>query len=143
MAIATGWMGTLQARQDMAAPLSTLTAALYLRVERFSSPIDAAIELRFFLKPSSDGQGERVVEVTQQSLRILGDWFGPFRYPRLFIVDAPWNSTIVGESLPGAVVTSTRWLSLERDGSADRALIAAVARRVLGRCLLASRAARI
>ena len=126
--IATGWMGTLQARQDLPAPLSALTAALYLRVERFSSPVDAAIELRFFLKPASNGQGERVVEVTQQSLRTLGDWFGPFPYPRLFIVDAPWNSTLVGASLPGAVVTSTRWLSLERDGSVDRALIAAIAR---------------
>ena len=128
MVIATGWMGTLQARQDMAPPLSTLTAALYLRVERFSSPVDAAIELRFFLKPSSDGQGERVVEVTQQSLRTLGDWFGPFPYPRLIVVDAPWNSTLVGASFPGAVVTSTRWLSLSRDGSVDRALIAAIAR---------------
>lgn len=126
--VAAGSMGTLQARQDMPAPLSSLTSALYLRVERFSSPIDRSIELRFFLKPGSRGQGDRVVDVTRQSLRLYGDWFGPFPYPQLTVVDAPWPSSLVGTALPRAVVTSTRWLSLERDGASDRTLITAIAR---------------
>lgn len=128
VAVATGWIGTLQARQDMPAPLSPLTASSYLRVERFSSPADSAIELRFFLKPSSNDQGERVVTVTQQSLRLFGDWFGPFPYPELIVVDAPWNSPLAGAAFPHAVVTGTRWLAIERDGSVDRSLIAAIAR---------------
>lgn len=127
MALASGWMGTLQARQDMPAPLSSLTSALYLRTERVTPAHDPAVELRFFLKPGAGFRGDRVVAVTQQSLELLSDWYGPFPYSTLTIVDAPWQSPLAGAAYPGALATSTRWISIERDGSADRALIAAIA----------------
>ena len=120
-------MGTLQARQDMPAPLSALTSALYLRTERVTPTQEPAVELRIFLKPGAGFRGDRVVTVTQQTLELLGGWYGPFPLSTLTIVDVPWQSPLAGASYPGAIATSTRWMSIERDGSADRALIAAIA----------------
>jgi hypothetical protein len=127
-ALASGWMATLQARQDVAEPAAGLTAGLALRQERFSSAVDPAIDLRFFLKPAAGYRGDRVVETTRASLQLLGEWFGPFPRRSLTVIDGPWSRPPNNAVVPGVAVTSTRWISNEREGGADRALIAALAR---------------
>jgi hypothetical protein len=128
-ALASGWMATLQARQDSAEP-AALTAGLTLRHERFSSAVDPAIDLRFYLKPAAAGaRGDRVVDTTRASLLLLGEWFGPFPHESLTVIDGPWSRPpAAAVELPGVAVTSTRWISIERDAAADRALIASLAR---------------
>jgi hypothetical protein len=126
-ALASGWMATLQARQAAAEPAAELTAGLTLRQERFSSATDPAIDLQFFLKPAAADRGDRVVETTRASLRLFGEWFGAFPRPSLAVIDGPWWRPSVAVR-PGVAVTSTRWISIERDGAEDRTLVAAIAR---------------
>ncbi|MEO8681188.1 MAG: hypothetical protein ABI665_19215, partial [Vicinamibacterales bacterium] len=101
---------TVAARQTPPDEVS-LTAGLEPRVERFTPAGQPPIELRFFLKPGADDQAQRVVDTTRDALQRLGDWLGPFPYPRLTVVDVSWRSPLVGASYPGLIVASTRWLA--------------------------------
>lgn len=121
------------ARQGPRLPpaLDELTAGLTLRQESFKPdnlPAIPPIELRFFLKPGPEDRAERLVDRTRSVLVRLSEWYGALPLSQLTIIDAPWNSPWVGASYPGTVVTSTRWISIEREASAERSLIAALAR---------------
>ena len=121
------------ARQAQRIPpaVSELAAGLTLRQEFFKPetlPAIPPVELRFFLKPGPEDRAQRLVDSTRSALRRLSEAYGTFPFSQLTIVDAPWHSPWIGASYPGTVVTSTRWLSLERDASTERSLIAALAR---------------
>ncbi len=91
-------------------------------------PAIPPVELRFLLKPGPEDQAQRLVDSTRAALRRLSEWYGAFPFAQLTVIDAPWHSPWVGASYPGTVVTSTRWMSLERDASVERTLIGAIAR---------------
>lgn len=121
------------ARQVQKVPpaVSELATGLTLRQESFKPdtlPAVPPVELRFFLKPGPEDRAQRLVDSTRSALLRLTEWFGAFPTPELTIIDAPWNSPWIGASYPGTVVTSTRWISIEREASAERSLIAALAR---------------
>jgi hypothetical protein len=121
------------ARQTQRIPpaVSELTEGLTLRQDFFKPealPAVPPVELRFFLKPGPEDRAQRLVDSTRSALGRLSEWYGALPFSQLTIIDVPWNSPWIGASYPGYVVTSTRWISLEREPSAERSLIAALAR---------------
>lgn len=121
------------ARQAAQIPpaVSELATGLTLRQESFkpeSLPAIPPVELRFYLKAGPEDRAQRLVDSTRSALRRLSEGYGPFPLSQLSIIDAPWHSPWVGASYPGTVVISTRWISIERDASTERSLIAALAR---------------
>lgn len=114
--------------QETSSRLSSALDGLSLREERFPPEGDPAVVLRFFLKPESASRSDHVVEQTMSTLRRLTEWFGPFPFPTLTVIDAPWNSGLAGAAYPGVAVIGTRWLARDRDRSPDRSLIAALTR---------------
>ncbi len=105
-----------------------MTAGLESRVERYTPDGQPPVELRFFLKPGAGEQAQRMVDTTIAALRLLGDWFGPYPFPHLTVIDAPWRSPLAGAAYPGIAITSTRWIAPVTDVALERALIGAIAR---------------
>jgi len=108
--------------------LERLAAGIEPRVERYAPEGRPPVEIRFLLQPDAAGQAARVVDITLAALRRFDDWFGPYPFDRLTVIDAPWPSSFAGAAYPGVVVTSTRWLAPARDRSLERTLIGAIAR---------------
>jgi hypothetical protein len=121
--LAPEWIATPQG-QDLPFDI----AGHVTREEAFSSPVDPRIQLRFVVPSATGSRTDRLIEVTGAALRQLGEWFGPLPLTTLTVVDAPWNAVASTAPRPGVVMAATRWLSSERDGSSDRALIASIAR---------------
>jgi hypothetical protein len=133
MALAVAWSPAAGAVAQTGSPsgpldLQRLTEGLTLRQERYAPAQGPPIELRFFLRSTIPEQSQRVVAATTSTLRTYGEWFGPFPFPQLVVVDAPWNSGLAGASYPGVIVVSTRWINASRDRSLERTLIGAIAR---------------
>lgn len=71
---------------------------------------------------------ERLTDTATRTLKELVEWLGPLSGAPLSIVDLPWGRGTPGESQPGVAATRVRWIAPVRDVSAERALIAAMAR---------------
>src|SRR5690606_37027953 len=69
----------------------------------------------------------RVPEATRRALELFASWFGPYPDNHLVIVDA--RRARRGLAPPGAIVVPAPWWPAPRDGSLERTLIAAIARR--------------
>ena len=108
--------------------LERLAAGIEPRVEWYAPEGRPPVEVRFLLQPDAAGQATRVVDITFAALRRFDEWFGPYPFNRLAVIDAQWPSGVVGAAYPGVVVASTRWLSPARDRSLERTLIGAIAR---------------
>lgn len=123
MALTSSGIATLHARQELPQALSAAVAGFTTR-----QVSDRAVDLRLILKPGAEPRADKLIEVADASVQALTPAFGPFPYPRLTVVDLPWQTPFLGSWYPGAVVTSSRWITIERDGSVDRRTIAAVSR---------------
>ena len=69
----------------------------------------------------------RLADTAKRALKELVEWLGPLTTP-LTVVDLPWDGGPPGASQPGIAATRVRWIAPDRDLSAERALIAAIAR---------------
>lgn len=99
-----------------------------LRRDRVMREAAPPVELRFLLLTPSGAHADRVVAATKDAVTTFSDWYGPYPGSTLEVIEASWNSGLDGASYAGLVVTTRRWLTLNRDASLERALIAAVAR---------------
>ena len=60
------------------------------------------------------GQADRHFVATRATLRSYGEWFGPYPYGHITIVDPAWQSGAGGMEYPTLFTAGTRWLV--RDG---------------------------
>lgn len=113
--------------RDWPEPLRAMATSAVRHLEQFTTtsepPVDVTISAS---RPSR--QIEQLVATTRAALALFDDWLGPFPLPSLTVVEVPWNSPWIGASYPGVVTTRTRRLAPERDVSAERILIGALAR---------------
>lgn len=80
-------------------------------VERFSEPGLPEVEMRLLLQPEHDGQADRHFAATRAALKHYGQWFGPYPYPQITIVDPAWQSGAGGMEYPTLFTAGTRWLA--------------------------------
>lgn len=69
------------------------------------------VEMRLLLQPEHAGQADRHFEATRAALRYYGEWFGPYPYGHITIVDPAWQSGAGGMEYPTLFTAGTRWLA--------------------------------
>jgi hypothetical protein len=81
------------------------------RTERFSHAGLPPVAMRLLLQPEHSGQAERHFQATRAALRYYGEWFGPYPYPNITIVDPAWRSGAEGMEYPTIFTAGTRWIA--------------------------------
>ena len=81
------------------------------RHARFEHPNLPAVDMRLLLQPEHAGQAERHFEATRAALKYYGEWFGPYPYGHITIVDPAWQSEAGGMEYPTLFTAGTRWFT--------------------------------
>ena len=81
------------------------------RRARFEHPTLPAVEMRLLLQPEHEAQAERHFEATRAALRYYGEWYGPYPYGHITIVDPAWQSGAGGMEYPTLFTAGSRWLA--------------------------------
>jgi aminopeptidase N len=78
---------------------------------RFEHPRLPPVEIRLLLQPEHAGQAARHFDATRTTLKYYGEWFGPYPYGHITIVDPAYQSDADGMEYPTLVTAGTRWLA--------------------------------
>ncbi|MFL6280113.1 MAG: M1 family metallopeptidase, partial [Vicinamibacterales bacterium] len=76
----------------------------------FEHPSLPRVELRLLIQPEHAAQADRHFEAARAALKYYGEWFGPYPYGHLTIVDPAWQSESGGMEYPTLITAGTRWL---------------------------------
>jgi hypothetical protein len=102
---------TYRYRQEDVHDFAWTTSPDYLeKRERFELEGLPPIEMRLMLQPEHAGQAERHFEAARAALRYYGEWFGPYPYGHITIVDPAWQSRADGMEYPTLFTGGTSWL---------------------------------
>jgi hypothetical protein len=82
---------------------------------RFEHPTLPPVEMRLLLQPEHAAQAERHFAATRAALKYYGEWFGPYPYGHITIVDPAWQSGADGMEYPTLFTAGTRWLAPRGD----------------------------
>ena len=80
------------------------------RRARFEHATLPPVEIRLLLQKEHTGQADRHVEAARAALKYYGEWFGPYPYGHLTIVDPAWQSNTDGMEYPTLITAGTAWL---------------------------------
>lgn len=89
------------------------------RRERFEHPGLPPVEMRLLLQPEHASQADRYFAATRAALRYYGEWFGPYPYPHITVIDPAWQSGSGGMEYPTLFTGGTRWLAPRRVSSPE------------------------
>jgi hypothetical protein len=78
------------------------------RRARFEHPSLPPVEMRLLLQPEHVGQADRHFAATRAALRYYGEWFGPYPYGHITIIDPAWQSNADGMEYPTLFTAGTR-----------------------------------
>ena len=81
------------------------------RIERFGHEGLPDVSMRLLLQPEHVGQAARHFNATRAALRYYGEWFGPYPYGNITIIDPAWQSGAGGMEYPTLFTAGTRWLA--------------------------------
>ena len=81
------------------------------RRARFDHARLPSVEMRLLLQPEHVGQADRHFDATRAALRYYGEWFGPYPYGHVTVVDPAWQSGAGGMEYPTLFTCGTRWLA--------------------------------
>ena len=81
------------------------------RRARFEHPALPAVDMRLLLQPEHVAQADRHFEATRAALKYYGEWFGPYPYGHITIVDPAWQSQTGGMEYPTLFTAGTRWIT--------------------------------
>jgi hypothetical protein len=90
-----------------------------VRTATFEHPRLPATELRLLLQPEHAGQADRHFAATRAALTHYGEWFGPYPYGHLTIVDPAWQSSAGGMEYPTLFTAGSAWLAPEGAGDPE------------------------
>jgi hypothetical protein len=101
--------------QDDVHDFAWTTSPDYLvRTARFEHPSLPAVDMRLLLQPEHAGQAERHFDATRTTLKYYGEWYGPYPYGHITIVDPAYQSGAGGMEYPTLFTAGTRWLAPAR-----------------------------
>ncbi|HWF85197.1 MAG TPA: M1 family metallopeptidase [Vicinamibacterales bacterium] len=80
-----------------------------VRTARFEHPALPPVEMRLLLQPEHASQAERHFDATRTTLKYYGEWFGPYPYGHITIVDPAYQSRTGGMEYPTLFTAGTRW----------------------------------
>ena len=82
-----------------------------VRTARFEHPSLPAVEMRLLLQPEHAAQAERHFDATRTTLKYYGEWYGPYPYGHITIVDPAFQSGAGGMEYPTLFTAGSRWLA--------------------------------
>ena len=85
------------------------------RAERFEHAGLPSVDMRLLLQPGHLSQAARHFEATRAALKHYGQWFGPYPYGHITIVDPAWQSDTDGMEYPTLFTAGTWWLMPRAD----------------------------
>jgi len=77
----------------------------------FEHPSLPRVDMRLLLQPEHASQAERHFAATRAALKYYGEWFGPYPYGHITIVDPAWQSDARGMEYPTLFTAGSRWLA--------------------------------
>ncbi len=96
----------------------------FIDVKRtFEHPTLPAVEMRLLLQPEHARQEQRHFDATAAALKYYGEWFGPYPYGHITIVDPAYQSGSGGMEYPTLFTAGTRWMAPERVSQPQRVTI--------------------
>jgi len=81
------------------------------RTERFAHPGLPQVAMRLLLQRERANQADRQFRAARAALRYYGEWFGPYPYPNLTIVDPAWQSGADGMEYPTLFTAGSPWIA--------------------------------
>jgi hypothetical protein len=88
------------------------TSPDYLEItDDFTHATLPAVRMRLLLQPEHRGQERRHFDATRAALKFYGEWYGPYPYGHVTIVDPAWQSGAGGMEYPTLFTAGTRWLA--------------------------------
>jgi hypothetical protein len=84
------------------------------RTATFEHPTLPPVAMRLLLQPEHAGQADRHFDATRAALKYYGEWYGPYPYSHVTIVDPAWQSGAGGMEYPTLFTAGTRWLAPRR-----------------------------
>jgi aminopeptidase N len=81
------------------------------RTQTFEHPSLPRVTMRLLLQPEHAGQEARHFAATAAALKYYGEWFGPYPYPNITIVDPAFQSVTGGMEYPTLFTAGTRWIA--------------------------------
>jgi hypothetical protein len=84
------------------------------RAATFDDPRLPRVDMRLLLQPEHAAQADRYFESTRAALKYYGQWFGPYPYGHITIVDPAWQSGAGGMEYPTLFTGGARWLAPHR-----------------------------
>ena len=82
-----------------------------VRIARFDQAGLPPVEMRLLLQPEHQDQAARHFDATRAALRYYGQWFGPYPYPHITIIDPAWQSGADGMEYPTLFTAGTYWMA--------------------------------
>jgi hypothetical protein len=79
--------------------------------QTFEHPGLPRVEMRLLLQPEHVGQESRHFDATAAVLRYYGEWFGPYPYNHITIVDPAFQSGSGGMEYPTLFTAGSRWIA--------------------------------
>jgi hypothetical protein len=81
------------------------------RRERFEHPSLPPVDIRLLLQPEHEGQAARHFDATRAALKYYGQWFGPYPYGHITVIDPAWQSGAEGMEYPTLITARTEWIA--------------------------------
>jgi Peptidase family M1 domain len=80
------------------------------RIERFEHETLPAVTMRLLLQPEHVGQEARHFAATRAALKYYGEWYGPYPYGHITVIDPAWQSGAGGMEYPTLFTAGSRWI---------------------------------
>jgi hypothetical protein len=77
----------------------------------FEHPSLPRVDIRLLLQPEHAAQADRHFAATRAALKYYGEWFGPYPYGHITVVDPAWQSEAGGMEYPTLFTAGSRWLA--------------------------------
>jgi hypothetical protein len=96
--------------QDDVHDFAWTTSPDYVEHRRtFTHPTLPGVDMRLLLQPEHAGQEDRHFAATEAALRYYGEWYGPYPYGHITIVDPAFGSGAGGMEYPTLFTAGTRF----------------------------------
>ena len=79
--------------------------------QAFEHPGLPPVAMRLLMQPEHRGQEDRHFAATAAALRYYGEWYGPYPYGHVTVIDPAFQSDAGGMEYPTLFTAGTRWLA--------------------------------
>jgi peptidase M1-like protein len=81
-----------------------------VRTDRFEHPALPPVDIRLLMQPERLRQTERHIRAVKVALQRYGEWFGPYPYGHLTVIDPAFQSDAGGMEYPTLITAGASWL---------------------------------